>query len=101
MWIVINREPRPDAPEWPGRRWLAAVDAVGWPAAWVALVFSAPVPTGVVGQVAVAVAVWCGLGRLHRALCENHRYWFTTWRWGRVALAMLVMGWVIKLMPAP
>jgi hypothetical protein len=65
------------------------------------LVFSAPVPTGVVGQVAVAVAVWCGLGRLHRALCENHRYWFTTWRWGRVALAMLVMSWVIKLMPAP
>ena len=71
MWILINREPRPDALDWPGRRWLTAIDAVGWPAAWVAFVPSAPVPTGVIGQVAVAVAVWCGLGRLHRALCAT------------------------------
>jgi len=40
----------------------------------VAFVFSAPVPTGVIGQVTVAVAVWCVLGRLHRAICENYRY---------------------------
>ena len=24
-------------------------------------------------------------------------YWFTTWRWGRVAAALLVVGMVLKL----
>jgi hypothetical protein len=28
MWLLVAREPRPDAPDWPGRRLLAAVDAV-------------------------------------------------------------------------
>jgi hypothetical protein len=27
----------------------------------------------------------------------NHRYWFTTWRWGRVAAAMLLVGAVLKV----
>jgi len=38
-----------------------------------------------------------GLVRLHRALWVNHRYWFTTWRWGRVAAALLVVGAVLKV----
>jgi hypothetical protein len=41
--------------------------------------------------------VLLGLGRLHRALWENHRYWFTTWRWGKVLGAMLLIGAVLKL----
>jgi hypothetical protein len=28
MWLLVAREPRPDAPDWPGRRMLAALDAV-------------------------------------------------------------------------
>ena len=37
MWLLVAREPRPDAPDWPGRRLLAAVDAVAWPLLWVLL----------------------------------------------------------------
>jgi hypothetical protein len=33
---------------------------------------------------------------------QNHRYHFTTWRWGRVALGLLLIGMVLKvaLLPA-
>jgi hypothetical protein len=49
----------------------------------------------------VAAFAAAGLGRLHRALWENQRYWFTTWRWGKVLGAMLRIGAVLKLsMPA-
>lgn len=97
MWLLIAREPRPDAPDWHGRRLLAAIDAVAWPVLWVLLIRHAPLPVGVVGPVVTAVAVLLGLGRLHRALWVNHRYWFTTWRWGQVAAALMVVGAVLKL----
>jgi hypothetical protein len=31
MWMLLVRSPPPDAPYWPGRRWLSAIDAVAWP----------------------------------------------------------------------
>ena len=63
------------------------------------IVFShAPKPVGLVGQVVAAVALLCAIGRLHRAVWVNHRYRFTTWRWGRVAAALLLVGLVLKLM---
>ena len=97
MWLLVVREPRPDAPDWAGRRALAAVDALLWPLLWVWLVRHVPAPTGLVGPVVTAVAVLAGLGRLHRALWVNHRYWFTTWRWGRLLAAMWLVGMVLKL----
>ena len=97
MWMLVARTPRPDASYWPGRRWLAALDAVGWPAAWTLAVAHAPMPTGVVGMVVIAWAAWGALGRLHRALWNNQRYRFTTWRWGRVVAALLVLGFAMKL----
>lgn len=97
MWLLVAREPRPDAPYWPGRRWLAAVDAAMWPLLWVLLISHAPKPVGVVGPFVAAVALLCALGRIHRALWVNHRYWFTTWRWGRIAAALMLMGVVLKL----
>jgi hypothetical protein len=97
MWVMIAREPRPDAPYWPGRHVLAAVDAVLWPVMLVLLINQAPVPVGLVGPFVTAVAVLCGLGRLHRALWLNHRYRFTTWRWGRIAAALLLVGLVMKV----
>ena len=101
MWLLVAREPRPDAPEWPGRRLLAAVDAIAWPLMWVLLMRHAPQPLGLIGPFVTAHAVLLGLGRLHRALWVNHRYWFTTWRWGKVAAAMLLIGAVLKVtMPA-
>jgi hypothetical protein len=96
MWLLVAREPRPDAQVWAGRRWLAAVDAVAWPAAW-GLAFSQIPEAGVVGPFVSAVAVLSGIGRLHRALCVNERYWFTTWRWGKIVAGMLFIGFVMKL----
>lgn len=96
MWLVLTRTPRPDAPHWPGRRFLAFVDAVSWPTAWIALVANAPQPTGIVGPMVVALAVLSALGRVHRAAWHNHRYYFTTWRWGRVVLGLLLIGLVLK-----
>lgn len=101
MWLLVAREPRPDAPDWPGRRMLAAIDAVAWPLLWVLLILQVPGPAGLVCPFVTALAVLLGLGRLQRALWENHRYWFTTWRWGKVLGAMLLIGAVLKLsMPA-
>ena len=76
---------------------LAALDALVWPLLWVLLIRSAPQSVGLVGPFLTAVAVLCAIGRLHRAVWVNHRYYFTTWRWGKVVAAMLVLGWVMKL----
>ncbi len=98
MLVFLTPAPRPDAPEWSGRRWLDEVDAVSWPAAWAlgaAMVPAASV--GVVGPVVIAFAAWSALSRVHRALWQNHRYWFTTWRWGKLAAALLLVGMVLKI----
>jgi hypothetical protein len=97
MWLVLARQPLPDAPYWPGRRLLALVDAAGWPAAWIALAMHLPQPTGIVGPAVIAFAVLSAVGRVHRALCLNQRYHFTTWRWGRMVLGLLLFGLLLKL----
>jgi hypothetical protein len=63
----------------------------------VLLIGQVPGPAGLVGPFVTALAVLLGLGRLHRALWVNHRYWFTTWRWGKVLGAMLLIGAVLKI----
>ncbi len=97
MWLVLTRAPLPDAPYWSGRRTLALVDAVAWPAAWIALAMHLPQPAGIVGPMVIALAALSALGRAHRAAWLNHRYHFTTWRWGRVAAGLLLIGLVLKL----
>ena len=96
MWLIFARAPPPDAVVWPRRRWLAAVDAVVWPAMWVALVAHSPVQLGVVGSVLAAWAVWRGMQRLHCAVFVNQRYRFTTWRWGRVVIGLVAFGALLK-----
>ena len=98
MWLLYARAPRPDAPYWPGRRWLAAADALAWPLLWVIVFSLAPKPVGLVGPFVAAVALLYALARFHRAVWANHRYRFTTWRWGRFAAALLLIGLVLKLM---
>jgi hypothetical protein len=97
MWLLVAREPRPDAPYWPGRRLLAAVDAIAWPVLWVLLIRHAPQPVGLLGPFVTTLAVLAGMGRLHCALWVNHRYWFTTWRWVKVLAAMLLIGALLKV----
>lgn len=77
---------------------LAAIDAIAWPALWILAINHAPVTTGIVGPLVTAIAVLSALRRLHKAMTANHRYRFTTWRWGRVAAALLVIGVLLKVM---
>lgn len=97
MWLLVKREPRANAPYWIGRRWLAALDAVAWPLFWVLLICQIDAPVGIVGPVVVAIALLVSAERIHRAVWINHRYWFTAWRWGRIAAGLLVIGMVLKL----
>ena len=97
MGMLFARAPPPDAPYWPGRRWWAALDALIWPACWIAAVVHALPNTGLAGELFVAVALMVAANRLRRALWCNHRYRFTTWRWSRVLGALLLLGWVLKL----
>lgn len=98
MWLLVAREPRANAPYWTGRRWLSALDAVVWPLLWVLLLNQVDAPVGIVGPMVVAIAFMVTLDRIHRAVWTNHRYWFTTWRWGRTVTALMVIGLVVKLM---
>jgi hypothetical protein len=97
MWLLVKREPRANAPYWHGRRWLAALDAVAWPLFWVFLMSQIDAPGGIVGPMVVAIALLVSAERIHRAVWINHRYWFTTWRWGRIAAGLLLIGMVLKL----
>jgi hypothetical protein len=97
MWLLVAREPRANAPYWTGRRWLSAIDAVVWPLLWVLLLSQVDVPVGIIGPMVVAIALLFSVERLHRAVWANHRYWFTTLRWGRVLIALFVIGLVLNL----
>lgn len=96
MWLVLTRAPLPDAPYWPGRRLLALADAVAWPAAWIALAMQLPQPAGIVGPTVIALAALSAVGRVHRAAWQNHRYHFTTLRWGRILVGLVLIGLVLK-----
>lgn len=96
MWILVTKMPRPDAASWPGRRAWAALDAVGWPLMWMVAVWHLPAHGQLLGTSVVALSVVMGLARLHRALWCNPRYFFTTWRWGRVLGLLLALGWALK-----
>ena len=98
MWLLVvrTRTPRPDAPYWPGRRGCAVLDAVAWPLAWIVATTYLPNRGGLVGALVVAVACLAAAGRLYHAIFGNQRYHFTTWRWGRVALVLFLIGWAVK-----
>lgn len=97
MWILLWREPRSDAQVWPGRRVLAVIDALVWPLLWVVLARHLPEPAGVVQPLVIALAVLCAVGRVNRALWSNERYWFTTWRWARMLVGLMLIGVVMRL----
>jgi hypothetical protein len=97
MWLIVGRAPVPDAHVWPGRRLLAVIDALAWPAVLAASVIAMPIKAGVVGQVFVAACFVASAQRAWRALTANHRYRFTTWRWGRWLVWMLTFGYALKM----
>lgn len=97
MWLMFERARRHDALYWPGRRVLAAIDAVAWPLVWIAAILQVRDRCGLVGAMVLAVASLQALRRLRQALCENHRYFFTTWRWARILSTVFLIGWLMKL----
>lgn len=96
MFVVIAREPKPDAAYWPGRRLLAAADAVLWPFALALLVLQLPSSEGLV-RPAFAIATLCAFFRVLSAVLANHRYRFTTWWCVRALGLLLVVGVVMKV----
>lgn len=98
MWIYLVRPQRPDASQWAGRRSLAVVDAIAWPALWIALIATAPFAAGVTGWVSAGLIGLVAIRRLHRAIWRNERYWFTTWRWGAPLSGMVLAALAIKLL---
>ena len=97
MWLIFIRESRPDARVWPGRRALAVADAVGWPCVWALGVLSLPAHGGLFGHCALVFCAAEAMRRVHRAVVVNHRYHFTTWRWGRRLVLVLALGYGLKL----
>jgi cytochrome bd-type quinol oxidase subunit 1 len=57
-----------------------------------------PGPAGIFVPMVTALVVLSAVGRVQRALWVNHRYRFTTWRWGKVFAGLMVIGLVLKLM---
>lgn len=97
MWLIFARAPRPDVQVWSGRRALALLDALAWPAAWIAGAMTIGPAGGAVGHLLIAVCLVAAFQRGHRALAHNARYHFTTWRWGRVLVMILAIGYALKL----
>jgi hypothetical protein len=96
MFVLIAREPKPDASPWPGRRLLAAVDAVAWPFCLALLFLQVPAAEPLV-RPALAVATLCAALRFCGAVFANHRYRFTTWWCVQVGLVLLLVWAVMKL----
>ncbi|MBE7416692.1 MAG: hypothetical protein HS128_02895 [Ideonella sp.] len=98
MFLVLYRNPKPDAEQWPGRRWLAAIDAVLWPALWITALAAVQNRAGIVVPVAIAFLVVLAAARLARAIWRNERYWFSTWRWGKVLAILMATGLLLMLL---
>lgn len=96
MCIMFARTPPPDAPYWPGREWLGALDAIAWPALGLCALAQAPFATGLVMPVASVILSVSALLRLRTALMFNQRYRFTTWRLGRVLVLLILVGLALK-----
>jgi hypothetical protein len=97
MWILMARAPAPDAAYWPGRRVLAALDAVLWPLAAFLCFASVPGVKGVILPVVSVIVAVGALVRLRTAVWSNPRYRFTTWRALRIVIVLLLLGLALKL----
>lgn len=97
MWMVFSRAPRPNVPVWPGRRALAMLDALLWPALAVALIAHLGPSAGVAGQVATSGLVVVAVRRLFTAAAANERYRFATARLATALLWSLMFAGVLMV----
>lgn len=97
MWLLFAGAPTPPAADWPGRRALAVVDALAWPALVAFAVSAMTVSHGLVGNVVVAMCAVLGLRGAWTAACRSSHYRFTTLRFGMPLASMLALGVALKL----
>lgn len=97
MWLLFARAQPSNAPYWPGRRWLAVVDAVTWPAALAIALHAAPLDGGIVQSVLLALCSLSAIRRCALAIWRNERYRFTTWQLGRPLALLMALGALLKL----
>jgi len=97
MGPIFVREVPADVAVWPGRRVLAVVDALAWPALWIYVTLHAPFDTGLAGKAVVTLAAVMAVQRVIKALLRNERYRFSVVRWGRVAIGLLLLGFALKI----
>ena len=98
MWIAIARTSPPNAAYWPGRRMLAVLDAIVWPALWFVAFLTLPAKTGVIGPVIQALSILFALWRAYLAVFWNERYRFTTLRCGMPIASLVALGAMIKIL---
>lgn len=97
MWMLYARAPTPHASYWPGRKWLALLDAIAWLGLVATLVARAPLDTGIVGPMVLALCCLLGVRRCVWALWRNEQYHFTTWRLGVPLAMLLALGVMLKV----
>jgi hypothetical protein len=97
MFLMIFTRPAPTFSVWAGRRLLAAVDAVAWPALWGWLAFTRIPHGGLAVRWVVAVLVCLACRRLWRAVADNEHYGFVTVRWAKLLLCLWIFGYALKL----
>lgn len=97
MWMLYMRAPSQDVAYWPGRRALAVLDAILWPALVAVFAANLSVETGLVGRFVIAACVLAGIRRCWQAMLHNEQYRFTTWRWATLLVVMLAMGALLRL----
>ena len=100
MWILFTRPPAPDKPYWAGRRFLAVLDALFWPALALTALAQFSGTGGIARPMAAVIALLFALCRLDTAWRRNHRYRFVTWWLARTVLAFVLFGAALKLMMA-
>lgn len=98
MWVMFMRTPRPDAREWTGRRWFAAMDALAWPALGCWMLAHVPGGRGIFIPFLTSILIVVAAKRLTMALFENRRYHFTTLRWIRPLACVYAVGIVMKVL---
>ena len=96
MWVLYARAPAADARYWPGRRWLAFLDALTSPALIAIAVASLPIGGGVILPTLLAGCVLVAVRRCVVALWRNERYQFVAWRVGALLTVLLAFGLVLK-----
>lgn len=97
MWMLYARAPTPNASYWPGRRLLALIDALAWPAVVAVMVTRSQVELAIVGNVVLALCGLFAIRRFCRAAWRNEQYRFTTWRLGVPLAALLALGTLLKV----